>query len=64
MSIAVPRPEKKLMTAEEFLALPDDGKERWLVRGEVFPREPSMTMRNRTPARIVGFAHGRKAARP
>jgi hypothetical protein len=32
MSIAeIPR----TMTAEEFLALPDDGVERWLIRGEL-----------------------------
>ena len=52
MSIAVPPPEKTLMTAEEFLALPDDGKERWLIRGEVFPREPSMTVRNRVHGEV------------
>jgi Uma2 family endonuclease len=47
MSLAVSPPEKKLMTAEEFLALPDDGKERWLIRGEVRPKEPAMSVRNR-----------------
>ena len=40
-----------LMTAEEFLALPDDGKERELIRGEV--RERPMTYRNRVHAWIV-----------
>jgi Uma2 family endonuclease len=37
------------MTSEEFLALPDDGTERWLVDGVVreFPREHAMTVRNR-----------------
>ena len=34
-----------LMTADEFLALPDDGVERWLIHGEV--REFGMTIRNR-----------------
>ena len=34
-----------LMTAEEFLALPDDGMERDLIRGEI--REKPMTRRNR-----------------
>jgi Uma2 family endonuclease len=33
MSIAEMPPRK--MTAEEFLALPDDGVERWLIRGEL-----------------------------
>jgi Uma2 family endonuclease len=47
MSVAVSPPEKKLMTVEEFLALPDDGKERWLIRGELRPREPAMSVRNR-----------------
>jgi Uma2 family endonuclease len=47
MSVAISPPEKKLMTAEEFLALPDDGKERWLIRGELRPKEPAMTVRNR-----------------
>lgn len=31
----------KLMTAEEFLALPDDGIERWLCRGELRERRPT-----------------------
>lgn len=33
------------MTAEEFLALPEDGVERWIIAGEV--REKPMTKRNR-----------------
>lgn len=33
------------MTTEEFLKLPDDGVERWLIDGEL--REGSMTKRNR-----------------
>lgn len=38
----------KLMTAEEFLALPDDGVERWLIRGELREkRDTDMTMRNK-----------------
>jgi Uma2 family endonuclease len=37
----------KLMTAEEFLALPDDGVERWLIRGQLRENGDSdMTMRN------------------
>lgn len=42
---------KRLMTTEEFLALPDDGVERWLIRGEL--REKSMTVRNRWHSRIM-----------
>jgi Uma2 family endonuclease len=43
------------MTTEEFLALPDDGIERWLVDGEVweFPREHPMTVRNRFHSAIL-----------
>jgi Uma2 family endonuclease len=40
-----------LMTAEEFLALPDDGVERWLIRGKL--REKPMTVRNRDHSRIM-----------
>ena len=48
----------KLMTAEEFLALPDDGVERWLIRGELREkRDTDMTMRNKvhsiTEARVA-----------
>lgn len=44
------------LTAEQFLALPDDGVERQLIRGQV--REVGMTIRNRwhsrTEANLVG----------
>ncbi|HUR55451.1 MAG TPA: Uma2 family endonuclease [Gemmataceae bacterium] len=48
----------KLMTAEEFLALPDDGVERWLIRGELREKQDTdMTMRNKvhsiTEARVT-----------
>jgi Uma2 family endonuclease len=48
----------KLMTVEEFLALPDDGVERWLIRGELREkRDTDMTRRNKlhsiTEARIA-----------
>jgi Uma2 family endonuclease len=48
----------KLMTAEEFLALPDDGVERWLIRGELREkRDTDMTRRNKphsiTEARLT-----------
>jgi len=36
-----------LMTTEEFLALPDDGRERWLIRGQLRESEEMMTYRNR-----------------
>jgi len=40
-----------LMTAEELLALPDDGPERWLIAGEL--RERPMTLRNRFHSRAT-----------
>jgi Uma2 family endonuclease len=39
------------MTTEEMLALPENGVERWLVRGQL--REKPMTYRNRTHSRIM-----------
>jgi Uma2 family endonuclease len=50
----------KLMTVEEFLALPDDGVERWLIRGELREkRDTDMTRRNKphsiTEARITSL---------
>src|SRR5262245_12034737 len=42
MAVATP---PRLMTTEELLALPDDGMERWLIRGQL--REKPMTVRNR-----------------
>ena len=44
MSTAVSPPEKRLVTAEEFLEIPEDGISRELIRGEV--REFGMTLRN------------------
>ena len=46
MSIAEAPPTAKLMTVEEFLALPDDGTDRWLIRGELRPRNLAMSLRN------------------
>src|SRR5262245_50829333 len=40
-----PPPVPRRMTTEEMLALPEDGKERWLISGEL--REKPMTVRNR-----------------
>ena len=39
------------MTTEELLALPQDGVERWLIRGQV--RDRPMTVRNRWHSRIT-----------
>jgi Uma2 family endonuclease len=39
-----------LISAEEFLAMPEDGMDRWLIRGEL--REKPMTYRNRWHSRI------------
>jgi Uma2 family endonuclease len=41
----------KLTTTEEMLALPENGVERWLVRGQL--REKPMTYRNRCHSRIM-----------
>src|SRR5207237_6340120 len=44
------------MTTEQLLALPDDGKERWLIRGQL--REKEMTRGNRGHSRVEGkIAH-------
>lgn len=48
----------KLMTLEEFLALPEDGVERWLIRGELREKHPNgegekMTRRNRIHSRVL-----------
>jgi Uma2 family endonuclease len=40
-----------LMTTEELLALPADGVERWLIRGQL--REKPMTARNRVHSSIM-----------
>jgi Uma2 family endonuclease len=46
-TVAAPRH----MTTEELLALPDDGVERWLIRGEL--REKPVTVRNRFHSRAM-----------
>src|SRR3954453_9550132 len=46
MSIA--DPPRKTMTAEELMALPDDGIDRWIIRGEL--REQ--------PSESIGWEHG------
>lgn len=42
--------DTQLMTAEQLDSLPDDGRERWLINGEL--RESGMTRRNRGHSRI------------
>src|SRR5688500_3867044 len=49
-----------LMKTEELLAMPDDGVERWLIRGELREKRPQeggppMTVRNRFHSRVVMF---------
>jgi Uma2 family endonuclease len=41
------------MTMEEFLALPDDGTERWLIAGELRERQRPMPYRNRFHSRTM-----------
>ncbi len=41
------------MTTEQMLALPDDGVERWLIRGQL--REKPMTVRNRWHSEIMAL---------
>jgi Uma2 family endonuclease len=48
MSVSAP---PRLMTTEELLAMPDDGVERWLIRGQL--RENGMTVRNRSHSRVL-----------
>src|SRR5262249_17281974 len=52
----------KLMTTEELLALPDDGVERWLIKGQLREKHPDaegqsrgkpMTVRNREHSAIM-----------
>src|SRR4051794_21021984 len=50
MSVSI---EQKLMTTEEFLALPDDGVERWLIKGRVREFGDAMTRRNRNHGRLT-----------
>lgn len=43
----------KRMTVEEFLALPDDGVERWLIRGELREKRDADTTRRNKPHSIT-----------
>ncbi len=50
---AIATPPAKLWTLDEFLALPDDGKERWLIRGQLrVSGGERMTKRNRFHTKI------------
>lgn len=50
----------KLMTLEEFLAIPEDGVERWLIRGELREkRDTDMTRRNKRHSITEGQLTGR-----
>jgi Uma2 family endonuclease len=48
-------PATSLMTTEELLALPDDGVERWLIRGQLREQggKRPMTVRNRWHSRVM-----------
>jgi hypothetical protein len=50
MSVAGSPPETKLMTVEEFLALPDDGISRELICGQL--KERGLTVRNRFHSKV------------
>ncbi len=48
----------KIWTAEDLLAMPDDGIERWIIRGELREKQPeipgaTMTVRNRHHSKLV-----------
>jgi Uma2 family endonuclease len=46
----------RLLTEADLLAMPDDGVERWLIRGQLWEkpsREKAMTVRNRFHSRIL-----------
>ena len=51
MNTAIAPHLKPLMTAEEFLAIPEDGIARELIRGEI--REYGMTLRNHMHGEVV-----------
>jgi Uma2 family endonuclease len=46
-----PRTAPPVMTTEQLLALPRDGVDRWLIRGQL--REKPMTVRNRWHSRVM-----------
>src|SRR5205823_14945277 len=44
--------QPSLFTTQEVLAIPDDGKERWLIRGGL--REKQMILRSQAHGRVEG----------
>ena len=54
-AVEIPPPtQKKLYTVEDLLAMPDDGVDRWLIRGQLRERkDPEMTRRNRFHAALT-----------
>jgi len=53
-------PEEKLWTSEDLLAMPDDGVERWIIRGQLREKQPeipgaTMTVRNRHHSRVMPY---------
>lgn len=47
--------EPEILTTEQLDAMPEDGMERWLIRGQL--REGEMTNRNRGHSRIKSKDH-------
>ena len=50
----------KIWTAEDLLAMPDDGIERWIIRGELREKQPeipgaTMTVRNRHHSSVMSY---------
>jgi Uma2 family endonuclease len=48
-----PKAVDRLYTIEDLLAMPDDGVERWLIRGRLREKDAEMTKRNRYHAAIT-----------
>ena len=48
-----PKSAGKLFTIDDLLAMPDDGVERWLIRGELREKDAEMTKRNRHHAALT-----------
>jgi Uma2 family endonuclease len=48
-----PPAAEKLFTIEDLMAMPDDGVERWLIRGRLREKDAEMTKRNRYHAAVT-----------
>ena len=49
-----PPAQKRLYTVEDWLAMPDDGVDRWIINGQLRERkDPEMTKRNRFHSALV-----------